>query len=194
MSQQDRRAELRLIEEAWEASRRTHEQNQRRETCVRWIDHHAHLAGVFHDHAARHEREQEKYEALLAQQRATRQQRKEQLEKKIFSPTSQNRASYRQALQQAGQAEHERELRNLYDQAVVTNDTDLQQAAVYHAAQRGWHLVVNDYGQRNPQAAQALAEYASPEVNPSDRDLFRERLFRERPQKPEEIRRNSYDA
>ena len=65
MSQQDRRAEQRLIEEAWEASRRAYGEARRRENCVEWMNHHERLAGAFREGAARHEREQERYHQIL---------------------------------------------------------------------------------------------------------------------------------
>jgi hypothetical protein len=64
-------AEQERLETLWRTSARAYEEARRREICTEWIQHHERLAGVFHDHAARHERAQERYERLLADMHTT---------------------------------------------------------------------------------------------------------------------------
>jgi hypothetical protein len=62
------REEQRRLEELWAASDRTYGEDRRREHCVEWLRHHERFAGVFRSHVARHAREQERYQRILAEE------------------------------------------------------------------------------------------------------------------------------
>jgi hypothetical protein len=66
--QADRRAEQRRVEELWELSERAYGETRRREVCAEWIHYHEHLAEVFRSHADHHDREQERYQRILAEE------------------------------------------------------------------------------------------------------------------------------
>jgi len=136
----------------------------------------------------------ERHQELVDEQKATRAAKREQLERKVFAPKSGNQQSYREALDIASRVQNPNEMNELYQQAISVGDEEMQQALTYHSVQRGYQSIVEDYGKRNPQAAQALAEYSSPEVSPREMDRVRERLFSPRPQKPEEIRKSANDV
>ena len=70
-AQVDREAEQRRFEAAWEASWLSYEQARRRQIVVEWMHHHERLAGVFHGHGDRHERERDHYQRLLADMHTT---------------------------------------------------------------------------------------------------------------------------
>jgi hypothetical protein len=59
------RREQGSLEQLWEASRCTYEQNRRRENCVAWIQHHDRLSRGYRDHSERHARERDRYQALF---------------------------------------------------------------------------------------------------------------------------------
>jgi hypothetical protein len=63
-----REVEQRLIEAAWEESRRAYDLARWRQVVVEWIEYHERLAGSFRIHVARHERERERYQRVLAKE------------------------------------------------------------------------------------------------------------------------------